>query len=125
MTASEANAKAGDAAGGNQPGREPDLHQPEIHESLERYWVANVRIMASLTLVWLLAGLGCGILFADKLNEFMLPGTGYPLGFWFAQQGSIMVFVVLILIYCVFMNRLDNKHHREVEAIKKKGTTSP
>lgn len=84
-----------------------------LKESLERYWQSNLRIMAALLFLWAFVGLGCGILFADWLNQFNLPFTGFPLGFWFAQQGSIVVFVICILIYCLAMNRLDAKHHRE------------
>lgn len=84
--------------------------------ALKRYWRANVTIMSVLLTIWAIVGLGCGILFADKLNAFQL--GGYPLGFWFAQQGSIMVFVVIILVYCILLNRLDNKHHDELADIK-------
>jgi putative solute:sodium symporter small subunit len=72
--------------------------------------------MAGLLVVWAFVSFGCGILWADWLNQFRLPGTGYPLGFWFAQQGSIAVFVVCILVYCIAMNRLDARHHAELEA---------
>jgi putative solute:sodium symporter small subunit len=99
----------------------PDLHQPEVHASLERYWKSNVRVTLVLLAIWAVAGLGCGVLFADQLNAYRLPGTGYPLGFWFAQQGSIIVFVLLILAYCIFMNRLDRKHHDELEALRGNG----
>ena len=81
----------------------------------QRYWRRNVRIMATLIFVWALAGLGAGVLFADRLNAYTLPGTGYPLGFWFAHQGSIIAFVLIILAYCLLMNRLDAEHHREIE----------
>ncbi|MFO7725779.1 MAG: DUF4212 domain-containing protein [Oceanipulchritudo sp.] len=84
---------------------------------LQSYWRGNLRLMAVLLIIWGSAGLGCGVLFADVLNRYTLPGTGYPLGFWFAQQGSILVFVILILIYAVLMNGLDRKHHREREAL--------
>ena len=57
----------------------------------------------------------------DRLNRFTLPVTGMPLGFWFAQQGSIIVFVLLILIYCLLLNRLDAQHHKELEKIKGDG----
>jgi putative solute:sodium symporter small subunit len=107
----------------SEPG--PDLHQPEIQASLDRYWVRNVRIMATLTIVWLLVGLGCGIVFADWLNQFTLPGTGYPLGFWFAQQGSILGFVLIILVYCTLMNRLDARHHAELERLRKNQRSAP
>jgi putative solute:sodium symporter small subunit len=101
------------------------LHQPQVQASLRRYWQSNLRIMASLTVVWLIAGLGCGVLFADKLNAFNLPGTGYPLGFWFAQQGSIICFVLIILTYCLLMNRLDVRHHAELEEGRNKSRSAP
>ncbi len=88
---------------------------------LERYWVSNMRIVAVLLPLWALVSLGCGVLWADKLNAYKLPGTGYPLGFWFAQQGSILVFVLLILVYCIRMNRLDARHHREREDARRPG----
>ena len=97
-----------------------DLHNPEIHAALDSYWAKNVRIMITLLLIWAAVGLGCGVLFADWLNNFTLPGTGFPLGFWFAHQGSIITFVLLILSYCLLMNRLDKKHHNEIEQIKAK-----
>jgi putative solute:sodium symporter small subunit len=75
--------------------------------------------MSVLLAVWFVAGLGCGVLWADWLNQFNLPGTAYPLGFWFAQQGSIVVFVLVILIYCVLMNRLDRRHLEELVRIRK------
>jgi len=95
----------------------PDLHQPKVHAALDRYWRANVRIMCLLLLVWAAVSLGCGVLFADWLNQFRLPFTGYPLGFWFAQQGSIIVFVLCILVYCISMNRLDKQHHEELRKL--------
>jgi putative solute:sodium symporter small subunit len=85
--------------------------------SLDRYWNSNIRIMVVLLMIWAAAGLGCGVLIADWLNLFTIPGTGFPLGFWFAQQASIAVFVLLILVYCILMNRLDRKHHRELVAL--------
>jgi putative solute:sodium symporter small subunit len=90
-----------------------------LHDALDRYWRSNLRIMAALLLVWAFVSFGCGILFADWLNQFKLPFTGFPLGFWFAQQGSIIVFVICILIYCLAMNRLDEKHHEERVSIQR------
>ena len=92
-------------------------NESQIHASLDRYWKANVMIMRVLLLIWASAGLGDGILFADKLNAFSI--AGFPVGFWFAQQGSILIFVVLILVYCIMMNKLDSKHHQELEALRK------
>jgi putative solute:sodium symporter small subunit len=71
------------------------------------YWRANLRLLASLLSVWAMVSYGCGILFVDLLNRIRIPGTGFPLGFWFAQQGSIYVFVALIFVYVWRMNRLD------------------
>ncbi len=95
----------------------PDLHNPAIHAALERYWLANLRIMVGLLVIWAGVSFGCGILLADWLNQFRLPFTGFPLGFWFAQQGSIIVFVLCILVYCIFMNRLDRRHHEELQRL--------
>ena len=90
--------------------------EPAVRAALARYWRSNVKIMISLLVVWAVAGLGCGVLFAKALNEYSI--GGYPLGFWFAQQGSIIVFVVLILVYCCLLNRLDRKHHEELERLR-------
>ena len=95
----------------------PDLHDSRVHAALERYWRSNLRIMTALLAVWAAVSLGCGVLLADWLNQFRLPFTGFPLGFWFAQQGAIVVFVLCILTYCLAMNRLDRRHHNELEAI--------
>ena len=95
---------------------EVDVRDPRVAASIQRYWRRNLRVMAVLLAIWAGAGLGCGVLFADWLNRFHL--AGFPLGFWFAQQGSILVFVVLILIYGLALNRLDAEHHRELERIR-------
>jgi putative solute:sodium symporter small subunit len=90
--------------------------EERIAEAMRRYWRRNVLVMASLLAIWAAAGLGCGVLFAEELNR--LHWGGFPLGFWFAQQGSILVFVALILVYALILNRLDGQHHRELEAIR-------
>ncbi len=92
----------------------------KVHKLFMRYWRKNVYLTLALLLMWAAAGLGCGVLLADRLNLYKLPGTGFPLGFWFAHQGSIIIFVLLILIYCVFMNRFDTRHHDELKEIKNK-----
>lgn len=97
----------------------PDVRDPLVAEAIARYWRKNVRIMTVLLVIWAAAGLGCGVLFADVLNRFSL--GGFPLGFWFAQQGSILVFVVLILIYALLLNRLDAEHHDELQKIRQRG----
>ncbi len=73
------------------------------------YWRRNLRYVGMLLAVWFLVSYGAGILFVDTLNAVRIPGTGFPLGFWFAQQGSIYVFVVLIFVYVFLMNRLDRE----------------
>ena len=75
---------------------------------MQGYWRKNVTIMVVLLAIWAFVGLGCGVLFAKTLNQFSL--GGFPLGFWFAQQGSIIVFIVLILVYAILLNRLDNEY---------------
>jgi putative solute:sodium symporter small subunit len=94
-----------------------DVHDRRIRAAIDSYWRQNLRIMAVLLAIWALVGLGCGVLFADTLSRFHL--GGFPLGFWFAQQGSIVVFVLLILAYCVLLNRLDERHHSEIERIQR------
>ena len=71
------------------------------------YWAANLKLVASLLLIWFFVSFGCGILFADYLDQFTF--FGFKLGFWFAQQGSIYVFVILIFIYIHQMQKLDQK----------------
>lgn len=72
------------------------------------YWRANLRWLAILLSIWFLVSFGCGILFVEPLNEIRI--GGFRLGFWFAQQGSIYVFVLLIAVYVLVMNRLDRKY---------------
>ena len=76
-------------------------------EARARYWRKNLSWLAGLLAVWFIVSYGCGILFVDQLDKIKLGGI--PLGFWFAQQGSIYVFVVLIAIYVMVMNRLDRE----------------
>ncbi len=76
-------------------------------ENRSAYWKANLRLLAILLAIWFVVSYGFGILLVGPLNQFYL--GGYPLGFWFAQQGSIYIFVVLIFVYAAQMNRLDKK----------------
>lgn len=71
------------------------------------YWRANLRVIAVLLTIWAVVSFGCGILFVEQLNRVHIGRV--PLGFWFAQQGSIYVFVVLIFVYAWAMDRLDRK----------------
>ncbi len=74
----------------------------------KEYWSKNLRYLAILLSIWFVVSYGCGILFVDELNNFRL--GGFKLGFWFAQQGSIYVFVVLIFVYVKWMNKLDKEY---------------
>jgi len=74
----------------------------------KNYWKQNLKYLTILLIIWFLVSFLCGILFADYLNQFML--GGFPLGFWFAQQGAIYFFVILIFVYVFLMNRLDKKY---------------
>ncbi|MCK4508189.1 MAG: DUF4212 domain-containing protein [Desulfuromonadales bacterium] len=78
-----------------------------MDKSGEAYWKATLTLIAQVLAVWFFVSFGCGILFADALNSMSL--GGYPLGFWFAQQGSMYVFVVLIFVYKHLMGKLDEK----------------
>ncbi len=86
-----------------------DYDDPQESEAGAAYWRANVHLLLVLLSVWFAVSFGAGILFVEPLNAYTLPGTGFPLGFWFAQQGSIYVFVALIFIYVFLMNRMDKR----------------
>ena len=75
---------------------------------LKQYWKTNVKYLAVLLSIWAVVSLGAGIVFVDFLNQFSIGGA--PLGFWFAQQGSIYTFVALIVVYIVLMNKLDRQY---------------
>lgn len=79
--------------------------------SANSYWKANIRLVLSLLFVWFFISFGCGILFVDALDTIRF--GGFKLGFWIAQQGSIFVFVALILIYIRAMDKLDAKYTLE------------
>jgi putative solute:sodium symporter small subunit len=76
-------------------------------ENRAAYWKANLSLLTILLVIWFVVSYGFGIILVDVLNT--IPLGGYKLGFWFAQQGSIYTFLVLIFIYAVRMNQLDRK----------------
>lgn len=82
---------------------------PETVARRAEYWRRNLRYLAILLGIWFTVSYGFGILLRAPLDRLTLPGTEYPLGFWFAQQGSIYVFVALIFVYVRLMNRLDRE----------------
>lgn len=71
------------------------------------YWRTNLKYLAILLIIWFVVSYGAGIVWADSLNKIRI--GGFKLGFWFAQQGSIYFFVILIYVYVLLMNRLDRK----------------
>ena len=75
----------------------------------QRYWARNLRLLLILLAIWWVVSYGAGIIWADSLNSITIPGTGFQVGFWFAQQGSIYVFVALIFIYSRLMNKIDEE----------------
>lgn len=76
-------------------------------ENRAAYWTANLRLLIILLTIWFVVSYGFGIILVDVLNTIQL--GGYRLGFWFAQQGSMYIFVVLIFIYAIRMGQLDKK----------------
>jgi putative solute:sodium symporter small subunit len=82
-------------------------------ENATAYWKENIKYVFILLAIWFAVSYGAGILFVEQLNEIKL--AGFPLGFWFAQQGSIYVFVILIFVYIRLMNKLDKKYGYDEE----------
>ncbi|WP_240624696.1 DUF4212 domain-containing protein [Aurantiacibacter odishensis] len=86
---------------------ETDNEAERLEAAKKAYWRANIRLLAVLMSVWFAVSFVAGILFRDFLDQFSI--GGYPLGFWFAQQGAIYVFLALIAIYVVAMHRIERK----------------
>ena len=80
----------------------------ENHSSNTDYWRANLKWVGILLAIWFIVSYGCGILFVEELNKIRI--GGFKLGFWFAQQGSIIVFLILIFFYAWRMNKLDREY---------------
>ena len=72
------------------------------------YWKANLLILSIILFIWFIVSFGFGIIWSESLDEIKI--WGFKLGFWFAQQGSIYIFVLLIFVYVALMNRLDKKY---------------
>ena len=77
----------------------------------DQYWKSNIKIVSSLLAIWFIASFGFGIIFYESLDQIKI--GGFKLGFWFAQQGSIYVFVLIIFLYVGLMKRLDKKLSQE------------
>ncbi len=81
--------------------------------SAQRYWKANINYVLILLSIWFVVSYGAGILFKEQLDTIKI--GGFKLGFWFAQQGAMYVFVILIFVYVWLMNRLDKKFGYDVD----------
>jgi putative solute:sodium symporter small subunit len=81
------------------------MTKPTLHK---QYWRANLLVLAGLLSIWFVASSVLSIFLVEPLNEFKI--GGFPLGFWIAQQGSILVFILLVLAYALIMRRLDRKY---------------
>lgn len=80
------------------------------------YWRSNLKILSILLIIWFIVSFGFGILWSDFLDQFQI--GGFKLGFWFAQQGSIYFFVILIFVYVFLMNKLDRKYNEDLKKDK-------
>jgi putative solute:sodium symporter small subunit len=76
--------------------------------AFKAYWRENLTLMGVLLSIWFMVSFGAGILFRDFLDQFSVGGA--PMGFWFAQQGAIYTFVVLIFVYSALMHRIERKY---------------
>ena len=85
--------------------------QEKQNNKIDTYWQANIRLALGLLSVWFLVSFGCGILFVDFLDQFQF--FGFNLGFWFAQQGSIYVFVILIFVYIHRIKKLEQIFNKD------------
>ncbi|MEQ6123216.1 DUF4212 domain-containing protein [Pseudotenacibaculum sp. MALMAid0570] len=88
---------------------------------MKSYWKTNLRYLLILLSIWFLVSFGAGILFRDLLDTIKI--GGFKLGFWFAQQGSIYVFVILIFVYVRLMNKLDKKFGYDDESAQEQNKT--
>ncbi len=87
---------------------DPDEHTArDADANAHAYWRANLKVIGLLLSVWFVVSFGFGILLVEQLN--MIRFFGFKLGFWWAQQGSIYVFVVLIVVYVIWMHRIDQR----------------
>ena len=91
-----------------QKNLEPLVPETVQSKNARAYWRATLKLMVGLLSVWFLVSFGAGILFRSFLDNYSIGGA--PLGFWFAQNGAIYVFLVLIVIYCRQMTRLEKKY---------------
>ncbi|MCH8126521.1 DUF4212 domain-containing protein [candidate division KSB1 bacterium] len=92
------------------------MNSNDVKNKHQEYWKKNLQYLGILLGIWFVVSYGFGILIVDELDRFRF--GGFKLGFWFAQQGAIYVFVVLIFVYVFLMNRLDKKYDFDEKEIK-------
>ena len=85
----------------------------KARRNIDQYWKKNIQIVSILLIIWFLASFGFGIILADYLDEISF--FGFKLGFWFAQQGSILIFVAIIFIYIRSMKKLDQEFNENID----------
>ncbi len=100
---------------GANPGSGAAEGREDVSAQAVGYWKANRRLQLTLLAIWAIFGFGISILLAEPLNEIVI--GGFPVGFWFAQQGSIVVFVILIFIYAITMDRIDHEYGVQQEEL--------
>ena len=96
------------------PGR-AEAPRGGLAERSRGYWRANVRLQVALLAIWAVFGYLLSIIFAEPLNDVEI--GGFPLGYWFAQQGAIYVFVILIFVYAYVMDRVDHEYDVQEEEV--------
>ena len=117
------NGTGGNGGGGKAGATDPEVYHHDAgnlpahshHDSdivseadVDSYWRANIRLLVLLLAIWFVVSFGFGILFVDELNA--IPLFGFKMGFWWAQQGAIYVFIALIFTYCIVMKRIERHH---------------
>ena len=95
------------------------MNDRDIQDQSKAYWRANLALLRKLLLIWLVVSLGFGIVLADWLDQFQI--LGFKLGFWFSQQGSMLVFILLIFFYSWRMNVIDKKF--DVDDVRERDET--
>ena len=95
------------------------MNDRDTQDHSKAYWRANLALLRKLLLIWLVVSLGFGIALADWLDQFQI--LGFKLGFWFSQQGSMLVFIVLIFFYSWRMNVIDKKF--DVDDVRERDET--
>lgn len=91
----------------------------KIEGKSKAYWRATLKLLAVMLSIWAITSLGVSVIFVEIFNKIVI--GGYPLGFWFAQQGSIYVFILLIFVYIFFMGRIDKKYDVHENKEEKRG----